>query len=280
MFRAPWPRSRISRTVCCTLAVVPAGLRTADGRVHEFDCLIWATGFRTNDFMFPMAISGRDGRTLQEAWQGGAHAHLGMCVPSFPNMFVMYGPNTNTSGGSIIVYLEAQAAYVRQALAQLQTRSAGAIEVRSEVEAASDRELQARFAGTAWLECDSWYRNDLGRICRYGTVRVSEPLTVETFAQVHHLVATVEGRLRPDVGPVDVIRAMFPGGSITGAPGRASCVVAAALGTPLRLTPSRRAPSRGATSPATRKTRWTTPSRKRAPGSSAPRWTAATSSTL
>jgi len=61
-------------------------------------------------------------------------------------------------------------------------------------------------------------RNDLGRVCRYGTVKVSDPLSVETFAQVHHLVATVEGRLRPEVGPIDVIRAMFPGGSITGAP--------------------------------------------------------------
>jgi para-aminobenzoate synthetase component 1 len=61
-------------------------------------------------------------------------------------------------------------------------------------------------------------RNDLGRICRYGTVRVEEPLTVESFAQVHHLVATVAGRLRPGCGPIDVVRAVFPGGSITGAP--------------------------------------------------------------
>jgi para-aminobenzoate synthetase component 1 len=61
-------------------------------------------------------------------------------------------------------------------------------------------------------------RNDLGRVCRYGSVVVKDALQVESFAQVHHLVATVEGRLRPDVGPVDVVRAMFPGGSITGAP--------------------------------------------------------------
>jgi para-aminobenzoate synthetase component 1 len=61
-------------------------------------------------------------------------------------------------------------------------------------------------------------RNDLGRVCRYGSVRVIDPLTVESFAQVHHLVATVEGRLRPGAGPVDVVRAVFPGGSITGAP--------------------------------------------------------------
>jgi hypothetical protein len=79
-------------------------------------------------------------------------------------MFLMYGPNTNTSGGSIIVYLEAQAAYIRQALSQLGARGAGAIEVLPEVEAASDRALQARFAGTAWTQCDSWYRDENGRI--------------------------------------------------------------------------------------------------------------------
>ncbi len=61
-------------------------------------------------------------------------------------------------------------------------------------------------------------RNDLGRVCRYGSVQVREALAVESFAQVHHLVATVEGRIRPDLGPIDVARAMFPGGSITGAP--------------------------------------------------------------
>jgi hypothetical protein len=78
-------------------------------------------------------------------------------------MFVMYGPNTNTSGGSIIVYLEAQAAYIRQALQHLRARGAGAIEVRAEVEQASDRALQARFGGTAWARCDSWYRDERGR---------------------------------------------------------------------------------------------------------------------
>jgi para-aminobenzoate synthetase component I len=61
-------------------------------------------------------------------------------------------------------------------------------------------------------------RNDLGRICRYGSIAVRDALRIESFAQVHHLVATVEGRLRPDVWPDDIIRAVFPGGSITGAP--------------------------------------------------------------
>ncbi len=144
--------------------VTPSGIRTADGSEHEVDCIIWGTGFRTNDFMFPMEITGAGDLSLREAWAEGPHAHLGMTVPGFPSLFVMYGPNTNTSGGSIIVYLEAQAAYIRQALQRVAETGADAIAVRPEVEAASDLSVQQRFEGTAWTECDSWYRNESGRI--------------------------------------------------------------------------------------------------------------------
>jgi cation diffusion facilitator CzcD-associated flavoprotein CzcO len=140
------------------------GLITADGALHEVDCIIWGTGFKTTEFMFPMEIAGVRGRTLREAWAEGARAHLGICVSGFPNMFLMYGPNTNTSGGSIIFYEEAQASLLRQALERLRRQGGGAIEVRPEVQDASDRALQARFAGTAWTQCDSWYRNERGRI--------------------------------------------------------------------------------------------------------------------
>jgi cation diffusion facilitator CzcD-associated flavoprotein CzcO len=140
------------------------GLVGADGRVHEVDCVIYGTGFRTTEFMFPMEITGAGGRALRDAWADGPHAHLGMTVPGFPSLFVMYGPNTNTSGGSIIAYLEAQASYIRQALSLVRAHGAAAIAVRPEVEAQSDREVQARFAGTAWTRCDSWYRDDTGRI--------------------------------------------------------------------------------------------------------------------
>jgi cation diffusion facilitator CzcD-associated flavoprotein CzcO len=145
-------------------AIEPTGIRTADGRLREVDCIIWGTGFRTNDFMFPMEIEGAAGRTLAEEWEGGAHAHLGIAVPGFPSLFLMYGPNTNTSGGSIIFYLEAQAAYIRQALQRVRETGAAAITVKPEVEARSDIEVQSRFRGTAWTECDSWYRDDSGRI--------------------------------------------------------------------------------------------------------------------
>jgi cation diffusion facilitator CzcD-associated flavoprotein CzcO len=144
--------------------VTAAGLRTADGHEHAVDCIIWATGFKATEFVAPMRVRGAAGETLDEVWRDGAHAHLGMSVPGFPSMFLMYGPNTNTSGGSIIFYLEAQAAYIRQALAHLRAGGHRTLDVLPDVEAASDRELQARFAGTAWTGCDSWYRDRHGRI--------------------------------------------------------------------------------------------------------------------
>lgn len=131
---------------------------TSDGTERRVDAVIYATGFRSTEFMLPMEVSGKEGRTISDTWSGGAHAHLGVTVPGFPSMFLIYGPNTNTSGGSIIFYEEAQAAYIRRALEQVRERGAAALEVRPEVEDASNHELQARFDGTAWVACNSWYR--------------------------------------------------------------------------------------------------------------------------
>jgi cation diffusion facilitator CzcD-associated flavoprotein CzcO len=144
--------------------ITERGIRSADGREREFDCIIWSTGFRASEFVAPMRVLGSGGRELSAAWADGAHAHLGLAVPGFPSLFFMYGPNTNTSGGSIIVYLEAQAAYIRQAIEHLRAGHFSRLSVRAEVEAASDAETQARFRGTAWTDCDSWYRDGEGRI--------------------------------------------------------------------------------------------------------------------
>ena len=141
-----------------------AGIRTADGREREFDCVIWATGFKVSEFVAPMRVFGAGGRELAAEWRDGAHAHLGITVPGFPSLFFMFGPNTNSGGGSVIVYLEAQARYLRQAVAFLARRAPRGLTVRRSVEQAYNAELQARLGGTAWTTCDSWYRNDSGRI--------------------------------------------------------------------------------------------------------------------
>ncbi len=157
-------RDNVELVTDAIASIGPDGPVTAGGRTVEVDTIIYATGFRTNDFVAPMEVTGAGGRTLREAWSGGASAHLGITVPGFPSMFLMYGPNTNTSGGSILVYLEAQAAYLAQALALVRSRGGAALDVRPDVAARSDGEVQGRFAGTAWTACDSWYRDGGGRI--------------------------------------------------------------------------------------------------------------------
>ncbi len=144
--------------------IEPGGVVTADGQARPADCLIWATGFQATDLVAPMQVQGAGGRRLADVWSAGAHAHLGVTVPGFPSLFFMYGPNTNTSGGSIIFFEETQAAYIRQALAHLRDGGYATLDVRPEVEAGSNAALQARFGGTAWLDCHSWYQNAQGRI--------------------------------------------------------------------------------------------------------------------
>jgi cation diffusion facilitator CzcD-associated flavoprotein CzcO len=154
------------------VAVEPTGVRDADGHLHEVDVIIWGTGFAATDFLAPMKIAGRDGRDLHEWWAGGARAHLGITVPGFPNLFCIYGPNTNLGGSSIIGMLEGQAAYVVSAARAL---AAGAppLDVRPEVADAYDREMQARLGDSVWAGCDSWYR-DGGRITTNWPGLVSE----------------------------------------------------------------------------------------------------------
>jgi cation diffusion facilitator CzcD-associated flavoprotein CzcO len=144
-------------------AITPTGVVTADGTEHQVDVIIWGTGFKATEFLAPMKIAGLAGRELHEEWADGAHAYYGMTVPEFPNLFIMYGPNTNTGGGSIIYFLEAQASYLGKYVAHL-AGAGGPLAVRPEVEQAYDDRIQARLGGSVWSQCTSWYRTASGRI--------------------------------------------------------------------------------------------------------------------
>ena len=144
--------------------ITERGIVTADGREREVDTIIYGTGFEAHAFMAPMAVSGADGVDLQSAWSGGARAHLGITVAGFPNLFLLYGPNTNLGVGSIIVMIEAQARYVVSVLQHLRRTGAPALDVRPEVQAASDAEMQRRLQHSIWTACQSWYREADGRI--------------------------------------------------------------------------------------------------------------------
>lgn len=137
--------------------VTPDGVVTADGAEHPIDALLLGTGFQASDFLTPMEFVGRDGLKLNERWRDGAEAYYGMSVPQFPNLFVLYGPNTNLSHSSIVFMLEAQIGHVVQA-AQVLAEGAGFIEVRDDVHTAYNTRIQADLADTVWASgCDSWY---------------------------------------------------------------------------------------------------------------------------
>ncbi|MEA2355292.1 MAG: hypothetical protein QOD61_1421 [Solirubrobacteraceae bacterium] len=141
------------------------GIETRDGRLREVDCIIYGTGFRAQEFVVPLDVRGSGGRSLEEGWAGGADAHLGLTVAGFPNMFLLYGPNTNLGVGSIIVMLEAQVAFVIDALRRLAATGSVAIDVRPEVQRASGEALQRRLSRSVWTGCRNWYvRPENGRV--------------------------------------------------------------------------------------------------------------------
>lgn len=142
--------------------VVPEGVITADGVLHEVDTLVLGTGFAATELLAPMQVTGRDGRQLSDAWSNGAEAYLGTTVAGFPNLFLLYGPNTNLGHNSIVLMLESQTAYLRQAVRHV--RGGGTIEVRADVMRSFNDRLQKRLAGTVFAGgCRSWYLDASGR---------------------------------------------------------------------------------------------------------------------
>lgn len=140
-------------------SIEPGGVRTADGRLHEVDVLIWGTGFAATDYLGRVEIRGAGGARLSDAWADGARAHLGIAIAGFPSLLCVYGPNTNLGGSSIIGMLEAQARWIAEAVRGLADGRVPTVEVRREVWDAYDEEMQSRLAGSIWSRCDSWYRD-------------------------------------------------------------------------------------------------------------------------
>jgi hypothetical protein len=125
---------------------------------------VLGTGFAATEFLMPMRVTGRGGRDLHEQWRDGASAYLGTVVPGFPNLFVLYGPNTNLGHNSILVMLEAQVGWVVQAVRALRDRRIARLEVRPEVAASFDHWVQERVVHTVFAGgCRSWYLTESGR---------------------------------------------------------------------------------------------------------------------
>ncbi|HEX2316273.1 MAG TPA: NAD(P)/FAD-dependent oxidoreductase [Thermomonospora sp.] len=145
--------------------ITPRGVRTADGTERAVDVLVYGTGFRSTEFLAPMKITGLGGRELNEAWRDGAHAHLGITVSGFPNLFLLYGPYTNLGHNSIIYMLESQFRYVLGCLRALRRAGLRWIDVRPDVQDAFRRRMRERMRATVWERgCQSWYMTADGTV--------------------------------------------------------------------------------------------------------------------
>ena len=144
-------------------AVTPTGLRLADGSDRPADVIVLATGFKTQGFVAPMEIIGKGGRTLAAEWEQVPRAYLGMSVPNFPNMFMLYGPNTNMGAGSAIFLLESQMRHVAQAVGLLRRTRGRSLEVRPDAQVAFNQEMRGRLARSVWESgCSNWYVDEQG----------------------------------------------------------------------------------------------------------------------
>ncbi|HSJ95675.1 MAG TPA: NAD(P)/FAD-dependent oxidoreductase [Myxococcota bacterium] len=134
------------------------GIETRDGRLHELDAIVFATGFALNIASAPFAVIGRGGRTLDEAWRDGAVAYKGLAVSGFPNWFTLMGPNTGPGHTSVLVYTEAQITHALQAIQRLRDDHLRFVDVRQAVQDRYNAGLQRRMKRMVWSSgCHSWY---------------------------------------------------------------------------------------------------------------------------
>ncbi len=140
---------------------------TDDGVAHDVDVIIYGTGFQASKFLTPMQVTGRDGVDLHEHWKGDARAYLGVTIPGFPNLFCLYGPNTNiVINGSIIYFSECGVRYILGLLRLVFQGDHAALDVRKDVHDEFNERVDAENAVMAWgwSDVSSWYKNEHGHV--------------------------------------------------------------------------------------------------------------------
>lgn len=147
------------------IAEITADGVRAGGRDYPVDTLIFATGFQVTDPPLAKQVTGRDGQTLAQAWQGSMHAHVGTTVHGFPSFFMLLGPNTGLGHSSVVAMMEAQLDHLVAALHYMRAHGVRALEPTIEAQDAFVKEVDQRMAGTVWLSggCRSWYLDATGR---------------------------------------------------------------------------------------------------------------------
>jgi cation diffusion facilitator CzcD-associated flavoprotein CzcO len=143
--------------------VEPGGVRTRDGRLHELDVLVLATGFKAHAFMRPMEVVGRDGVTLADAWADRPVAYLSITVPGLPNFFMLNGPNGPVGNFSLIEVAELQFAYIRQLVELIASGRCSEVSPKPAALEAFEAARADAARNTIWVTgCRSWYLDDRG----------------------------------------------------------------------------------------------------------------------
>ena len=156
--------------------ITPGGVLTEDGTQHDVDVLIYATGFYASRFLWPMEIKGKGGRDLRESWGDDPRAYLGVVVPGYPNLFCLYGPNTNTLTGSAIFFSGCGVCYILGCIKLLLERGERSLECRQDVHDAYNQIIDEGSLQVAWgvSNVPSWYKNKAGRVTQNWPFKVIE----------------------------------------------------------------------------------------------------------
>lgn len=134
------------------------GVATGDGNHHDLDVLVLATGFHPFNFMRPMDLTGRDGLSIDEAWSKKVQAYRSLCLPGFPNFFLMLGPNSPVGNYSVIAMSEVQGNYVLKLIERWRRGDLQTVEATTEAMQRYNAYLKQGMGSTAWVGgCQSWY---------------------------------------------------------------------------------------------------------------------------
>lgn len=145
--------------------IEPHGIRTVDGRLHEADLLILATGFKAHNYMRPMRVVGRDGTSIDDAWAKGPRAYRMTAIPGFPNFFTMLGPNSPIGTISVQHTAELNARYITRWMERFARREFDLVEVTEQATQRFNDDVAEALAPTVWnTGCNSWYLTDGGTI--------------------------------------------------------------------------------------------------------------------
>ncbi|MFZ1164947.1 flavin-containing monooxygenase [Mycobacterium sp.] len=179
------------------VAFTEHGLRTADDVEHRVDTVIFGTGFKAADYLSSLDVYGRGCRRLRDDWCDGAEAYLGTAVPGYPNLFTLYGPNTNGIT-SMIYILEAQAEFVRRLLDTMTRKAIQAVEIKRDPHEEFNTEIQAALDTTVWAaNCSNYFRHPSGKMV------TQYPYSGSMFAQRLAAVSLDVFDIRPQLRDLD-----------------------------------------------------------------------------